>query len=57
MLSTVNSYVSEEIGEDFEGNWMLVVKWDMVHPWPHGDPTINPIFLFIFPDYNEVCTL
>ena len=25
----------------FQGQWMLVVEWNEVHPYPHGDSTIE----------------
>ena len=42
-LDEVNSYVQEVQGDDvpaserFDGEWVLTVHWDHVHPSPHGD--------------------
>lgn len=39
-LDQVNMYIQSTQGEDeerFEGNWLLTVHWDHVHPSPHGE--------------------
>lgn len=54
LISQVDSYIQGVTGGSFSGTWMIVVQWDMVHPWPHGELNINPFFYFIFPDYIEV---
>lgn len=54
ILSRVDSYVQGETGEVFFVTWMMVVQWDQVHPWPHGELNPNPFLLFVFPDYIEV---
>ena len=44
LINRVNTFLQNEEGVTFTGNWMLVVHYDAVHPWPHGDPgTPNPI--------------
>lgn len=53
-IKLANDYILKETGEQFDGEWMLVVTWDHVHPWPHGDGSLSGILLYIFPDYTEV---
>ena len=39
-LHQVNTYIQstqQEGEEEFEGNWVLTVHWDNVHPSPHGE--------------------
>ena len=39
-LDQVNMYIQSTQDEDegkFEGNWLLTVHWDHVHPSPHGE--------------------
>ena len=38
LINQVNAFLQTEEGVTFAGNWMLVVHWDAVHPWPHGKP-------------------
>ena len=54
LIAQVSQYISGETGESFFGSWLLVVQWDQVHPWPHGEVNPPPIFLLFFPDYTEV---
>ena len=35
-LDTVNDFITAELNEPFGGNWMMVVTWDQIHPFPHG---------------------
>lgn len=37
VLTQVSDFVSNRTNDDFSGTWMLVVMWDQVHPYPHGD--------------------
>ena len=44
LINQVNAFLQTEEGVMFAGNWMLVVHWDAVHPWPHGKPgSTNPV--------------
>ncbi|MGJ8945923.1 hypothetical protein AB9K17_23830, partial [Salmonella enterica subsp. enterica serovar Kentucky] len=36
-LGRVSSLINSEQDPDFTGNWMVVVTWDGVHPFPHGN--------------------
>lgn len=39
-LDQVNMYIQstqQEGEEKFQGNWLLTVHWDHVHPSPHGE--------------------
>ena len=36
-LGCVNTLVNSEQDSFFRGNWMLVVTWEGVHPFPHGN--------------------
>ena len=36
-LREVNDYISNEEKVNFTGSWMLLVEWEDVHPFPHGD--------------------
>ena len=36
-FSPVDRLVSSEYNTSYVGSWMLVVHWDGVHPFPHGD--------------------
>lgn len=36
LLNTVGTFIVNQTGVDFVGNWMLVAKWEGVHPFPHG---------------------
>ena len=36
LLNTVGTFIANETGVDFVGTWMLVAKWENVHPFPHG---------------------
>jgi len=54
LISQVSSYIQDETNSSFSGTWMIVVQWNMVHPWPHGETDINPIFFFFYPDHTEV---
>ena len=36
LIERVSSFIVREKDSNFTGNWMLVVKWDKVHPFPHG---------------------
>ena len=36
-LGRVLSLINSEQDPDFTGNWMIVVTWDGVHPFPHGN--------------------
>ena len=52
LMSQVDDYIQGETGQEFSGSWMLVVQWDMVHPWPHGES--NPFFCFFLPGCDSV---
>ena len=36
-FSPVDDVVSSDQNTTYVGSWMLVVHWDGVHPFPHGD--------------------
>lgn len=36
-FSPVDNVVSSTLNTSYVGSWMLVVHWDGVHPFPHGD--------------------
>ena len=38
LINRVSAFIHTEEGVTFVGNWMLVVHWNAVHPWPHGKP-------------------
>ena len=54
LISQVSEYIEGETGEAFFGEWMLVVQWDKVHPWPHGDDPLDLNDKFRNSDYTEV---
>ena len=54
LIARVNSYIQGEVGGGFSGEWMLVVQWNAVHPWPHGSVRSNPLLGFLFPQYTDV---
>ena len=54
LISRVDAYIQGETGTAYAGNWMLVVHWGRVHPWPHGEANPSSFLLFIFSDYVEV---
>ena len=56
-MSLVNDYIQQQTGESFLGEWMLVVTWDSVHPWPHGELEIPFFYYFILNDIFEVSKL
>ena len=29
--------MNHQTGADFSGQWMLLVQWTQVHPFPHGN--------------------
>lgn len=37
LLQRVSSFVNHQTGADFSGQWMLLVQWTQVHPFPHGN--------------------
>ena len=40
-LKTINSFIQSQTNSSFEGVWMLLVEWEGVHPYPHGDVTFS----------------
>ena len=36
-LGRVSTLINSEQDPAFTGNWMIVVTWDGVHPFPHGN--------------------
>ena len=36
LFNNVSMFISNQIGEAFQGTWMMVVLWSGVHPYPHG---------------------
>lgn len=36
-FSPVDTVVGEYLNGSYNGSWMLVVHWDGIHPYPHGD--------------------
>ena len=36
-LGRVSTFINSEQDPAFTGNWMIVVTWDGVHPFPHGN--------------------
>jgi hypothetical protein len=36
-FSPVDNVVSSDQNTSYVGSWMLVVRWDGIHPFPHGD--------------------
>ncbi len=32
-----NAVIVSELNPAFSGNWMMLVNWENVHPYPHGD--------------------
>ena len=36
-FSPVDRVVGEYLNGSYIGSWMLVVHWDGIHPYPHGD--------------------
>ena len=42
LLQEVSSFITSETGYSFNGVWMLVVFWDEVHPFPHGEMDVSP---------------
>ena len=36
-FSPVDNLISIEKNTTYDGDWMLVVHWDGIHPFPHGD--------------------
>ena len=53
VMVMVNDYIFQETGEAFYGEWMLVVTWDHVHPWPHGEHS-ESYYSTSIPDYIKV---
>lgn len=45
LLTNVSSFLSEQAGFVINGTWMLVAKWDGVHPFPHGSDNTPSDFL------------
>ena len=50
LLSQVNTFIQNVTNDNFTGVWVLVAKWDQVHPYPHG--TFPDTILY--PDVSEV---
>ena len=36
-LQLVNEFIRAERNSSYEGEWMLLVEWGAIHPFPHGD--------------------
>lgn len=36
LFNQVTSFINVERDPNFNGNWMLVARWNHVHPFPHG---------------------
>ncbi len=36
-LEMVDDFINIEQDPGFQGEWMLLVSWEDVHPYPHGD--------------------
>ena len=36
-FSPVDNVVTSDQNTSYVGSWMLVVRWDGIHPFPHGD--------------------
>lgn len=54
LINRVSAYIREQSGDEFAGNWMLLVEWREVHPWPHGVDPLPFLFAFLYPDYRLV---
>lgn len=53
LIGRVNDFLAQEQGVDFDGNWMLVVHWNNIPPFPHGlgfiIPEVNYIYIISTP--------
>ena len=54
-----NGAINGEVNPDFTGNWMLVVNWENVHPYPHGDSVelnrLNPYLNMVRIEIHKCC--
>lgn len=54
----VNKYIrttSED--KNFSGSWMLIARWDHVHPYPHGDTYWQYWYYYYYYYYHAINNL
>ena len=55
-IDSVTQFLNDEQDTDFTGEWMMLVSWEKVHPYPHGEsadlerenPYLESVRRFIF---------
>ena len=49
MIDSVSLFIRENYDSagDFSGDWMMIVYWEDVHPWPHGVGIETPYTLSV----------
>ena len=56
LLEKVSSFITNQTGGNFSGQWMLVVQWDQVHPYPHGASSRN-LFSRSYQDFTAMVSV
>ena len=57
MLSRVNDYLNRSMSSDFSGTFMILAKWNGVHPYPHGSSYLSYYYPSLIDFTNQVHVL
>lgn len=53
-LDRIDSFIQARTGQVFDAQWMIVITWNQVHPWPHGGEGLPDFYYLFYPDYVQV---